>query len=78
MDGMIFKVYDVRSFVTETILWIYKVLWALAGMCGMYRAKPALLAAELGSFIFAVFPCDEKKAFAIAEAFDKRRGSLYY
>lgn len=41
----------------------------------MYRAKPALLAAELGSFIFVVFPCDETKASAIAEAFDTWRGS---
>lgn len=45
-----------------------------AGIRAVFRAKPALLAAELGGFIFAVFPCDEKKASAIAEAFDERRG----
>lgn len=38
-------------------------------------AKPALLAAQLGGFIFAVFPCDENKASTVAETFDERTGS---
>lgn len=57
------------------LYWKHKAaLQPRAGIRAVYRAKPALLAAELGSFIFEIFPCDEKKASLIAEAFDKRRG----
>lgn len=49
------------------LYWKHKaVLQPPAAIRAAYRAKPALLAAELGSFIFAVFPRDEKKASAIA------------
>lgn len=60
----------------KMLYWKHKaVLQPWAGIHVVYRAQPAHVAAELGSFIFAVFPCDEKKASATAEAFDKRKGS---
>jgi len=59
----------------EMLRWKHKAaLQPPAGIRAAYRAKPALLAAELGSFVFAVFPCVER-ASATAETFDKRRGS---
>lgn len=49
-----------------------RVLQPLTGISAVYGAKPALSAAEAGSFTSAVFRCNVKKASAIAEAFDKR------